>query len=129
MKNVYRIPIHFKRYNRRVSDKAVTFFLESKYEVPSTDMDKIDSLLDGFGVLLITDENIPEYSDKQIKKMLEDMPRHDTQAVKSPSKRLRNVLWVKCKQNLGRLPTDDEFLEYYSSKINSIIDKIKLTLE
>lgn len=48
---------------------------------------------------------------------------------KSPSKRLRNTLWMNLKQELDRNPTDKEFKEYYGVKMEQIITHYKDKLE
>jgi hypothetical protein len=59
-----------------------------------------------------------------------DIPKQDPDLhSKTPSQRLRGVLYVQLQQKLGRKPRDNEWDEYYKNKMNAIIEKIKETLD
>jgi hypothetical protein len=48
---------------------------------------------------------------------------------KTPSQRLRSVIWVLHKQKLGEEPDDDEFNEFYENQINELIERYKNKLD
>lgn len=61
---------------------------------------------------------------------LGDIPeiKTDDLSQKTPSERLRGVLWVLQKQELGKEPTKEEFRVFYDGWMDKIILKIKLQL-
>ena len=62
-----------------------------------------------------------------------DIPDHKPKKVssnhKTPSQRLRSVIWVKCKQEKGEEPDDGEFQNYYENYMERIIESIKDKLD
>lgn len=44
---------------------------------------------------------------------------------KTPSQRLRNVIWRLCEQKLGKEPNAQEFRKFYEDYMENLINKIK----
>jgi len=115
----------------RAPDKTVRFKLESLVEVPSEDMGILDSMLGGIGFVALTDSanGLTEGDMKKVEEAVSLMPERDMLDKKTLSQQLRSVLWIQCKQRLGREPNTEEFATYYKNKMTAIINKIKETLE
>lgn len=117
----FTLPIQLKGYNRRV-DSSVAIKVESQIIVSSEDIAKIDSLVGNLGVLVVGDSIRFDLSDKEIQKMIEDMPKYDTQEVKSPSKRYKAILYRVLEKKLGRKPTEREFANYYVERYEKLCE-------
>lgn len=123
------IPTELKNYNRRADD-SVSLRLDSLIEMSSKDIAEIDSSRGDIALLILTDTLIGNELDLNIDKILDDPVDRDIfDNHKTPSQRLRNVLYVQQKQKLGRKPDDKEFADYYKRSMEAIINKIKATLE
>lgn len=124
------IQTELKNYNRR-ADQSVSLRFDSLIELSSQDIAEIDSSRGNISILVITD-SIPgnEIPDIDIEQILEGMPENDLyDNHKTPSQRLRNVLYVQYEQKLDRKPTNEEFADYYKRSMEAIINKIKATLD
>lgn len=118
-----------KNYNRR-ADESVTLRLDSLMELTSQDIADLDSHRGDVCIVAITDSPIGNVPDIDIDEILENMPENDLyDDHKTPSQRLRNVLYVQHQQKLGRKPTNEEFADYYKRSMEAMINKIKATLE
>ena len=122
--------IELKGVSRRV-DRSMSLKCESIMELTSDDMRDLDSLIGSIGLIVLTDDKagLNEKDNKDIEESIRLMPQRDLLEGKSLSQQLRNVLWVKLKQDLQRDPTTQEFAKYYEEKMTYIIDKIKDSLE
>lgn len=82
--------------------------------------------LEGEWVYMIEDDNgkmigpIKWYEINQIDKVVLDKPNGKTQ-----SERLRNVLYIYCKQKIGKEPTKEQFAEFYQKYTEKYIQYIK----
>ena len=124
------IQTELKNYNRR-ADESVTLRLDSLIELSSQDIADLDSARGNVAIVTITDSlignNIP---DIDIQEILDSMPENDLyDNHKTPSQRLRNVLYVQYEQKLDRKRTNEEFADYYKRSMEAMINKIKATLE
>ena len=123
------IPTELKNYNRRADD-SVSLRLDSLIEMSSKDIAEIDSSRGDIALLILTDTLIGNELDLNIDEILDDPVDRDIfDNHKTPSQRLRNVLYVQQKQKLGRKPDDNEFADYYKRSMEAIINKIKATLK
>jgi hypothetical protein len=121
------IPVELKTYNRR-ADSSVGFRSESLVEMSSQDIAEIDSHVGDVGFLVLTDSHNLE--DVKVDDILENLPESDLyDNHKTPSQRLRNVLYVRLEQKLTRKPGREEFATYYKNNMESIINKLKEDLE
>jgi len=121
------IPIELKNYNRR-SDRSVSFKTDSLTEMSSQDIAEIDGHIGDVGFIVLTDSH--NLDDVKVDKILENLPENDLyDNHKTPSQRLRNVLYVRLEQKLGRKPEKEEFATYYLNNMESIINKLKEGLE
>jgi len=109
----------------RRKDKSLKISFITATEQTSQELMEVDKLLDSSGVMyykqstgLSTDEI------KQIDKVTLDKPNG-----KSNSERLRNVLYVFCKQKLGEDPTKIQFAEFYNKYMEKYITYIKDQLD
>ena len=116
------IPIQLKNYNRR-ADKSVSFKVDSEIEISSDDISKIDKLVGSIGVLVVSDKGSYSMTDKEVQKLLKDMPKYDTLEIKSPSKRYRGILYRVLERRLKRQPTNDEFIKYYDERYEDLCQK------
>lgn len=124
-----RIEIELKNASRRADD-SVSFKIDSLVEVSSKEFGEIDSYRGSVGLLILTDTLIGNELDLNIDEILDDPVDRDIfDNHKTPSQRLRNVLYVQQKQKLGRKPDDNEFADYYKRSMEAIINKIKATLK
>lgn len=114
------------RANRR-ADKSVSISFTTMDEQTNAQMAELDALFQQDCLLAIKPSETP-FLDKELKDLDSvDMDLEDTR--KTPSKRLRDVLWVLQKQELGRIPTDIERKEFYKIRMEQIINLIKNRLE
>lgn len=104
----------------RRKDKSLKISFITATEQTSQELMEVDKLLDTSGVMyykqstgLSTDEI------KQIDKVVLDKP-----SGKSKSERLRNALYILCKQKKGSEPTKEEFAEWYSNKMEKFIQHV-----
>jgi hypothetical protein len=109
----------------RRKDKSLKISFITATEQTSQELMEVDKLLDTSGVMyykqstgLSTDEI------KQIDKVTLDKPNG-----KSNSVRLRNVLYVYCKQKIGNEPTKEQFAEFYNKYMEKYITYIKDQLD
>jgi hypothetical protein len=109
----------------RRKDKSLKISFITATEQTSQELMEVDKLLDTSGVMyykqstgLSTDEI------KQIDKVTLDKPNG-----KSNSVRLRNVLYVYCKQKIGKEPTKEQFAEFYNKYMDKYITFIKDQLD
>lgn len=109
----------------RRKDKSLKISFITSLEQSSNELMEVDKLLDSSGVLyfkqssgLSTDEIT------QIDKVVLDKPNGKTQ-----SERLRNVLYIYCKQKIGKEPTKEQFAEFYQKYTEKYITYIKDQLD
>ena len=109
----------------RRKDKSLKISFITNLEQSSSELMEVDKLLDSSGVLyfkqssgLSTDEIT------QIDKVVLDKPNGKTQ-----SERLRNVLYIYCKQKIGKEPTKEQFAEFYQKYTEKYITYIKDQLD
>jgi len=69
-----------------------------------------------------TEKEFEEFTNKQFDEF-------DARQSKSPSKRLRNVLWVLFKQDGGDIVDGNKFKEWYDKKLEEIITHYKGKIE
>lgn len=103
-----------KSYNRLV-DNSVTLRFDTLHEMKSQDIAEIDSHRGDIAMVVLSDtpvgNDIPDFN---IDEIIEAMPENDAIAnYKSPSKRLRDILWVVLRSDLDREPTEEEFADFY----------------
>jgi hypothetical protein len=123
------IPIQLKNYNRRL-DGTVSLRCDSLLEVSSSDIAEIDSHRADTGFITLTDSAVGNEVEFNVNEIIENLPENDAiDNYKSPSKRLRDVLWVYCKQQLGRDPSKEEFADLYKREYDKIIKHYKDKLE
>lgn len=121
------IPVELKNYNRR-ADRSVSFKTDSLTEMSSQDIAEIDGHIGDVGFIVLTDTH--NLDDVKVDEILENLPENDLyDNHKTPSQRLRNVLYVRLEQKLGRKPEKEEFATYYLNNMESIINKLKEDLE
>lgn len=124
-----KIEIELKSANRR-ADNSVSFKTDTLVEISSKEFGEIDSYRGCVGLLILTDTLIGNELNLDIDNILDDPVDRDIyDNHKTPSQRLRNVLYVQCEQKLGKKPTKEEFADYYKRSIEAIINKIKATLD
>ena len=122
------IHTELKNYNRR-ADNSVSLKCDSLLELSSEDIAEIDSHRADIAIIVLTDskEGLP---DIDIDDILSNLPENDLiDNHKTPSQRLRGVLWYNCKQALGRKPTDEEFADYYKKEYDKLIKHYKDKLD
>lgn len=122
------IPVELKGYHRRSSDRSVSFKCDSLIEMESKDIAEIDGHIGDVALLTITDQHTLE--DIKTDEILENLPENDLyDNHKTPSQRLRNVLYVMYEKKLGRKPTNEEFAVEYKNKMEAIISRLKQSLD
>jgi len=122
------IHTELKNYNRR-ADNSVSLKVDSLTELSSKAIGEIDSYRGNIAIVVLTDSLIGNEIDINVDDILEGLPEADLyDNHKTPSQRLRNVLYVQCEQKLGHKPTNEEFADYYKRKMDALIGKIKETL-
>jgi predicted GTPase len=95
----------------------VTFGLQPK----QIELIEVDKLLDSNGILYFKDsEGLSTDEINQIDKVVLDKPNGKTQ-----SERLRNVLYLYCKQKMSKEPTKEQFAEFYQKYTDKYIQYIK----
>jgi hypothetical protein len=104
----------------RRKDKSLKISFITTMEQSSTELMEVDKLLDSNGILYYKDsEGLSTDEINQIDKVVLDKP-----SGKSKSERLRNALYILCKQKKGSEPTKEEFAEWYSNKMEKFIQHV-----
>ena len=123
------IQAELKNYNRRADD-SVSLKLDSLTEVSSKDIAEIDSHRGDVAMVVLTDSLVGNEINVDIDEILKNLPENDLyDNYKTPSQRLRNVLYVQLEQKIGSKPTKEDFADYYKRKMEVFIGEIKETLE
>ena len=105
----------------RRKDKSLKISFITSLEQSSTELMEVDKLLDSSGVLYFKQsEGLSTDEITQIDKVVLDKPNGKTQ-----SERLRNVLYIYCKQKIGKDPTKEQFAEFYQKYTEKYITFIK----
>ena len=126
---MYTIPIELKTYNRR-ADGSVSLRCESLVEVSSSDIASIDSYRGNTGFVVLTDSVVGNEVDYDVDEIIANLPENDTlDNRKSPSRRLRDIMWVVLKQKLGKEPSREEFADYYKREYEKLANHYKLKLD
>lgn len=115
----FEVKVLYNRYNKK-KDRSVSLHFITGTEVSYEDLEPIDKNVDLMGTLVFLPDGMQRVEVPKIDSDLQE---------KSPSKRLRNTLFVLQKQILGREPTQDEFADYYSRAMERIIQKVKDKLD
>jgi hypothetical protein len=108
----FQIPVTLDAANRR-KDRSVSIRFSSTLELGTVEFAELDRLTPSTGWLLFSAN---EFDDTDVP--TEDAPGDD----KSPSQRLRSVLFIDWQQNTDR---SEDFKAYYRRKIESLITKVK----
>ena len=109
----------------RRKDKSLKISFITSLEQSSTELMEVDKLLDSNGILYYKDsEGLSTDEINQIDKVVLDKPNGKTQ-----SERLRNVLYLYCKQKMSKEPTKEQFAEFYQNKMERVIQMIKDKLD
>jgi len=104
----------------RRKDKSLKISFITSLEQSSNELMEVDKLLDTNGILYFKDsEGLSTDEINQIDKVVLDKP-----SGKSKSERLRNALYILCKQKKGSEPTKEEFAEWYSNKMEKFIQHV-----
>ena len=104
----------------RRKDKSLKISFITNLEQSSSELMEVDKLLDSSGVLYFKQsEGLSTDEITQIDKVVLDKPNGKTQ-----SERLRNVLYIYCKQKIGKEPTKEQFAEWYSNKMEKFIQHV-----
>ena len=105
----------------RRKDKSLKISFITSLEQSSNELMEVDKLLDSNGILYFKDsEGLSTDEINQIDKVVLDKPNGKTQ-----SERLRNVLYLYCKQKIGKEPTKEQFAEFYQKYTEKYIQYIK----
>ena len=109
----------------RRKDKSLKISFITSLEQSSNELMEVDKLLDSSGVLYFKQsEGLSTDEITQIDKVVLDKPNGKTQ-----SERLRNVLYIYCKQKIGKEPTKEQFAEFYQKYTEKYITYIKDQLD
>jgi len=104
----------------RRKDKSLKISFITTMEQSSNELMEIDKLLDTNGILYYKDsEGLSTDEINQIDKVVLDKP-----SGKSKAERLRNALYILCKQKKGSDPKKEEFAEWYSNKMEKFIQHV-----
>ena len=104
----------------RRKDKSLKISFITSLEQSSTELMEVDKLLDSNGILYFKDsEGLSTDEITQIDKVVLDKP-----SGKSKAERLRNALYILCKQKKGSDPTKEQFAEWYSNKMEKFIQHV-----
>jgi predicted GTPase len=105
----------------RRKDKSLKISFITSLEQSSNELMEVDKLLDSSGVLYFKQsEGLSTDEITQIDKVVLEKP-----SGKSQSERLRNVLYIYCKQKIGKEPTKEQFAEFYQKYTEKYITYIK----
>ena len=109
----------------RRKDKSLKISFITSLEQTSNELMEVDRLLDSTGILYYKDsDGLSTDEINQIDKVKLDKPNG-----KSQSERLRNSLYVLCKQKKGSDPSKTEFAKWYDSKMEKFIQHVQGQLE
>ena len=109
----------------RRKDKSLKISFITSLEQSSKELMEVDALLDSSGVLYFKQsEGLSTDEITQIDKVVLEKP-----SGKSQSERLRNVLYIYCKQKIGKEPTKEQFAEFYQKYTEKYITYIKDQLD
>ena len=109
----------------RRKDKSLKISFITSLEQSSSELMEVDKLLDSSGVLYFKQsEGLSTDEITQIDKVVLEKPNGKTQ-----SERLRNVLYIYCKQKIGKEPTKEQFAEFYQKYTEKYITYIKDQLD
>ena len=104
----------------RRKDKSLKISFITSLEQSSNELMEVDKLLDSNGILYYKDsEGLSTDEINQIDKVVLDKP-----SGKSKAERLRNALYILCKQKKGSDPTKEQFAEWYSNKMEKFIQHV-----
>lgn len=104
----------------RRKDKSLKISFITSLEQSSTELMEVDKLLDSNGILYFKDsEGLSTDEINQIDKVVLDKPNG-----RSKAERLRNALYILCKQKKGSDPTKEQFAEWYSNKMEKFIQHV-----
>ena len=107
----------------RKADKSVSISFNTNLEQSTSEMAELDAMFQQQCVIAIKPEETP-FLDSEVKDLdAIDSDLEDT--TKTPSKRLRNALYVLWDQGVK----DVEFKEFYKNRMNRLIEQIKSRLE
>jgi len=107
------------------ADKSYTLRFRTSLEVSTEQAAIIHTLFQSSGTLYYkSDEGLSTEEISQIDKVVLDKPNG-----KSQSERLRNVLYIYCKQKIGKEPTKEQFAEFYQKYTEKYITYIKDQLD
>jgi len=123
------LPVELKNINRR-ADESVTLKVDSLREVSSVQFGELDSLRGCVGLLTLSEVpvgNDIEISKEEIDESMLDSDLYDNH--KTPSQRLRNVLYLVNKLELGRSPDEMEKRDFYKKEMEKIIQHYKNKLD
>lgn len=119
------LTLELKRYSRR-SDNSVSLTLDTLVELSSEEIAEIDRNRGNLALVVITEESNPEKINVDMDKLLKDMPENDGfTEFKSPSKRLKNVIYILQQQQLNRKPTEEEAMVFYKDYMEKFINWVK----
>lgn len=105
----------------RRKDKSLKISFITATEQTSQELMEVDKLLDSSGVMYYKQSTgLSSNEINQIDKVVLDKPNG-----KSQSERLRNVLYIYCKQKIGKEPTKEQFAEFYQKYMEKYITYIK----
>lgn len=104
-----------------LADRSVKLTIVTQ-ELDSTDAARLFEMRNKFIKYLFSDSNIDPASEA----LLNDLHLQDTRKVKSPSQRLRAVLYLLNKQTGG---TEENFDTYYQQHMEEIINHFKAKLD
>jgi hypothetical protein len=105
----------------RRKDKSLKISFITGLEQSSSELMEVDKLLDSSGVLYFKQsEGLSTDEITQIDKVVLEKP-----SGKSQSERLRNVLYIYCKQKIGKEPNKEQFAEFYQKYTEKYITYIK----
>ena len=108
------IPAVLSGYNRK-ADRSVSLRFNSTLEISSDDFSELDRIHFQTGWLLFSPN---EFN-------VEDIPAEPASDGKTPSKRLRDVLFILWKQE----GEEGDFETFYRTRVNAIVEKIKGRLD
>jgi hypothetical protein len=104
---------------QRADDTVSITFISSLEQTPKEFMDMHNTRKTTGTLYYKSDEGLSTEEISQIDKVVLDKPNG-----KSQSERLRNALYVLCKQKKGSEPTKEEFAKWYNNKMNRFITHV-----
>jgi len=112
---------------RRLKDRSVSIHVQTMQEQSQKQMAELDDLFQRHCVIAIKEEEVP-FTEAELND-LDAIEVDILDTTKTPSKRLRNVLWKLQEQELTHKPDEAEFKEFYRIKMNQLIEMIKNKLQ